>query len=285
MQGLPRQFEPLMTLYLTDRTALADIRQAAQAEFVHAVKAVPAGATTNSAAGVAHLEALHPTFAAMEEADLPLLVHGESPTPRWIFSTARRCSSIATWPYRAALPGLRVVLEHITTAMQWASCVRRASAWRRPSPPTTCCSTATTCWSVASAPTTTAACPCSSAISTRRPAGGRDLRAPRASSWVRIPPPQHRQQGNQLWLRRGIQRPQCHRTVCGGVCGSGERSTGWRTCLHFGGFYRLPRNADTITLAPGSWQVPASCPGRGLPHPLRAGETVAWRVLDQGGDS
>ena len=56
---------------------------------------------------------------------------------------------------------------------------------------------------------------------------------------------------------------------------------------HFGAdFYRLPRNTDTITLATGSWQVPAQLPlGEEYLTPLRAGETVCWHVLDQGGDS
>ena len=77
MAPLPRRFEPLMTLYLTDRTDPAEIRLAAASEFVHAVKLYPAGATTNSEAGVAQLEGLYDTLAAMEEVDLPLLIHGE----------------------------------------------------------------------------------------------------------------------------------------------------------------------------------------------------------------
>ncbi|NND67566.1 MAG: amidohydrolase family protein, partial [Halioglobus sp.] len=77
MAGLPRQFEPLMTLYLTDQTSSEDIRVAAAAAEVYAVKLYPAGATTNSEAGVAQLDALYDTLAVMEEVDLPLLVHGE----------------------------------------------------------------------------------------------------------------------------------------------------------------------------------------------------------------
>ncbi|MGB1141465.1 MAG: amidohydrolase family protein, partial [Halioglobus sp.] len=77
MTGLPRQFDPLMTLYLTDRTDATEIERAAQSDCVHAVKLYPAGATTNSAAGVAELDALYPTLAAMEKFDVPLLIHGE----------------------------------------------------------------------------------------------------------------------------------------------------------------------------------------------------------------
>ena len=70
-------FEPLMTLYLTDATTPAIIEEAAASPHVCGVKLYPAGATTNSAAGVTGLEALKPTLAAMEACDLPLLVHGE----------------------------------------------------------------------------------------------------------------------------------------------------------------------------------------------------------------
>ena len=75
--GLARQFEPLMTLYLTDQTDAEELRKAAASDFVHAVKLYPAGATTNSDAGVADLDSLYPVLAAMEEVDLPLLIHGE----------------------------------------------------------------------------------------------------------------------------------------------------------------------------------------------------------------
>ena len=66
---LPRSFEPLMTLYLTDQTDAAEIHLAAAADFVHGVKLYPAGATTNSEAGVAELDALFPTLATMEEVE------------------------------------------------------------------------------------------------------------------------------------------------------------------------------------------------------------------------
>ena len=67
MQEQPRQFEPLMTLYLTDGTRAEDIREAAATDWLAAVKLYPAGATTNSAAGVNSLEALYPVLEVMEE--------------------------------------------------------------------------------------------------------------------------------------------------------------------------------------------------------------------------
>src|SRR5689334_17203851 len=74
-------FEPLMTLYLTDATAADEIDRARDSGFVHAVKLYPAGATTNSAAGVTDLARCRATLARMEELGLPLLVHGEATDP------------------------------------------------------------------------------------------------------------------------------------------------------------------------------------------------------------
>ncbi len=124
MSALPRQFEPLMTLYLTDQTTAAEIRLAAATAGVQAVKLYPAGATTNSAAGVAQLEALFPTLAAMEEAGLPLLIHGEV-TDRDIdiFDREKVFIDRHLAPVTRRFPALRVVLEHITTtdAVQFVS--------------------------------------------------------------------------------------------------------------------------------------------------------------------
>jgi len=72
-----RDFEPLMTLYLTETTTADDIREAAESDFVHAVKYYPAGATTNSDSGVRQLERAYPAIEAMEKHGVPLLMHGE----------------------------------------------------------------------------------------------------------------------------------------------------------------------------------------------------------------
>src|SRR5262245_50593598 len=71
------EFEPLMTLYLTDNTAPEEIARARRSGAVHAVKYYPAGATTNSESGVTDLERCSRVFEAMEKAGMPLLVHGE----------------------------------------------------------------------------------------------------------------------------------------------------------------------------------------------------------------
>lgn len=117
LDGADEKFEPLMTLYLTDETSADDIRAAADSDFVKAVKLYPAGATTNSAAGVSDLSALYPTLEAMERHDLPLLVHGEvTDSEIDIFDREKVFIERHLAPIVESFPGLRVVLEHITTA-------------------------------------------------------------------------------------------------------------------------------------------------------------------------
>jgi dihydroorotase len=110
-------FEPLMTLYLTDQTAPDEVLRAANTAGIHAVKLYPAGATTNSEAGVQQLEALYPLLEAMEHHDLPLLVHGEVTDPAIdIFDREKVFIDRHLAPLVERFPALRVVLEHITTA-------------------------------------------------------------------------------------------------------------------------------------------------------------------------
>ena len=71
------RFEPLMVLYLTDKTSADDVRAAKASGFVHAAKLYPAGATTNSDSGVTSIDNIFPVLEAMAEVGLPLLVHGE----------------------------------------------------------------------------------------------------------------------------------------------------------------------------------------------------------------
>ena len=108
-------FEPLMTLYLTDSTTVADIHDA-KAAGVTAVKLYPAGATTNAASGVTHLLGRYPIFEAMAAVGMPLLIHGEV-TDRHIDIFDREKVFIDTKlaPLIVALPQLKVVFEHITT--------------------------------------------------------------------------------------------------------------------------------------------------------------------------
>lgn len=109
-------FEPLMTLYLTDNTPAGEIDAARESGFVHAVKLYPAGATTNSDAGVTDLTRCRETLARMEKLGLPLLVHGESTDPSVdVFDREAVFIERTLQPLLKEFPGLRLVFEHITT--------------------------------------------------------------------------------------------------------------------------------------------------------------------------
>ncbi|HEY7776363.1 MAG TPA: dihydroorotase [Kineobactrum sp.] len=285
MAGLPRQFEPLMTLYLTDQTDAAEIRRAAASEYVHAVKLYPAGATTNSDAGVANLENLFPTLEAMEKADLPLLVHGEV-TDRAVDIFDREKVFIDRYlaPIVQRFPGLRVVLEHITTADAVDF--------------------------VSTTPATVAATITAHHLLLNR----NDMLVGGIRPHYYCLP----------ILKRNSHQQALIRAACSGSpkfflgtdsaphsTESKENACGCAGCYtahaaielyaevfedagalpalegfaaHFGpDFYRLPRNTDTITLRKNSWQIPVSqAMGDSHMTPLRAGEHVHWQVVDQG---
>ena len=109
-------FEPLMTLYLTDDTSPDEVRRAKDSGFVHAFKLYPAGATTNSSAGVTNLRNCWPALEAMQAVGMPLLIHGEVTDPAVdLFDRERVFIDEQLIPLRAAFTNLRVVFEHITT--------------------------------------------------------------------------------------------------------------------------------------------------------------------------
>jgi len=110
-------FEPLMTLYLTEDTDPADVAAAHASGLVKAVKLYPAGATTNSASGVTDFDKVRPVLEKMAEIGLPLCVHGEvTDGDIDIFDREAVFIERVLDPIRQATPGLRVVMEHITTA-------------------------------------------------------------------------------------------------------------------------------------------------------------------------
>ena len=109
-------FQPLMTLYLTDNTPPDEIRRAKDSGFVHAVKLYPAGATTNSDAGVTALSKCYKTLEVMQEVGMPFLVHGEVTDPAIdIFDREAAFIDRVLLPLRQDMPALKVVFEHITT--------------------------------------------------------------------------------------------------------------------------------------------------------------------------
>ena len=118
LEALPADaaFQPLMTLYLTASTPLDEIKKVADSEFVHAFKLYPAGATTNSDAGVADIEAAFGLFAAMEKYGVPLLIHGEvTDAEHDIFDREKIFIDTKLNKITAQFPALRIVLEHLTT--------------------------------------------------------------------------------------------------------------------------------------------------------------------------
>ncbi|MGE8635986.1 MULTISPECIES: dihydroorotase [Achromobacter] len=115
--GNPDAFTPLMTLYLTDNTSAEEIRNAHASGQVYAVKLYPAGATTNSDAGVTDLLGkCTKALEALEKCGMPLLVHGEVTDPAIdVFDREAIFVERVMKPLRRAFPALKVVFEHITT--------------------------------------------------------------------------------------------------------------------------------------------------------------------------
>ncbi|HIG64626.1 MAG TPA: dihydroorotase [Methyloprofundus sp.] len=111
------KFTPLMVLYLTNTTTVEDVRQASLSPAVHAFKLYPAGATTNSDQGVTDLNAIFPVLTAMEELNVPLLIHGEVTAPEIdIFDRERVFIEQKLSVIHQNFPALRIVLEHVTTS-------------------------------------------------------------------------------------------------------------------------------------------------------------------------
>jgi len=110
-------FMPLMTLYLTDNTSAEEVERAFDSGIVHAFKLYPAGATTNSDAGVTDLKLCKPALNAMQRLQMPLLVHGEVTSPEVdIFDREKVFIELVLRPLHQQYQTLKIILEHITTA-------------------------------------------------------------------------------------------------------------------------------------------------------------------------
>lgn len=111
-----RQFRPLMTLYLTEDTDADDVVAGFEDGLITAVKLYPAGATTNSHSGVRNIRSVYPVFEKMARAGVPLCIHGEVTDPEVdIFDREAVFIERVLQPLRSAVPGLKIVLEHLTT--------------------------------------------------------------------------------------------------------------------------------------------------------------------------
>jgi len=285
LQALPAglAFQPLMTLYLTEDSAPAEIRRARESGFVHAVKYYPAGATTNSQSGVTDLARCDAVFEAMQEAGLPLLVHGEVTDPA-VDVFDRESVFIERHGRRLVerFPALKVVMEHLTTR-EGADFVRGARA--------------------GVAGTITA-----HHLLWNRNALFRGGLRPHAYCLPVLKREVHRlalvaaaTSGDPKFFlgtdsaphARGAKESDCG---CAGVytahaaielyaeafdqAGALDKLEGFASC-HGADFYGLPRNTDRIRLRREAWTVPASQPyGDSDLVPMRAGETISWRLVD-----
>jgi dihydroorotase len=119
LSALPvdHQFQPLMTLYLTDNSDVEDFKQASTSEYIFAAKLYPAGATTNSASGVTDLKRIYNVLEAMQENQLPLLIHGEATGDTVdIFDREKQFIDTTLQSVHNDFPELPIVFEHITTS-------------------------------------------------------------------------------------------------------------------------------------------------------------------------
>jgi dihydroorotase len=272
-------FEPLMTLYLTDNTSPDDIIAARASGFVHAVKYYPAGATTNSDSVVTDIRRVDGVLEAMQEVGLPLLLHGEVTDPGVdVFDREALFIERILAPLLQRMPGLKVVLEHITT--------RQAAEF------------------VADAPLNVAATITAHHLLYNRNAMFRGGIRPHYFCLPVLKRETHREalvsaatSGNPKFFLGTDSAPHvtaAKETACGcaGIytahaaielyaevfdgAGALDRLEGFSS--HFGpDFYGLPRNNETITLVRENHTVPAAHVG-GI-TPLRANEQLSWRLV------
>ena len=275
------EFTPLMTLYLTDNTSPDEVRRAKASGFVHAFKYYPAGATTNSDAGVSRLERAYAALAEMETEDVVLCVHGEvTDADVDVFDRERVFIGRELARIVADFPGLRVVVEHITTreAAQFvAGASRNVGATITPQ----------------------------HLVYSRNALFAGGLR-PHHYCLPVLKRETHRKalvaaatSGDPKFFlgtdsaphARGAKEHACGCAGCYSApvamglyaeafedAGSLDRLEGFASW--FGAdFYRLPRNVGQVTLVREAQPVPAVLPfGEETIVPLRAGESVRWRV-------
>jgi dihydroorotase len=278
----PSRFSPLMTLYLTDNTPPAEIERVKASGFVLAVKYYPAGATTNSDSGVTALDRVYPVLAAMERHGVVLSLHGEI-TDAAVDMFDRERVFVDTLLTRIVgdFPELKIVLEHVTT--------REATAFVRESP----------------ANVGATITPHHLLWSRNALFAGNFLR-PHLYCLPILKRETHRQaliaaatSGNPRFFLGTDSAPHAKHTketACGCAgCYSAHAALELYAevfedahalaklegfASHFGAdFYGLPRNTDSVTLVREAWDVPAEYPfGAESLVPLRAGETMRWRL-------
>ncbi len=276
-------FAPLMTLYLTDNTPVQEVDDARASGIVHGVKYYPAGATTNSDAGVTAIEKCFAVLARMEEAGLPLLVHGEVTDAEVdIFDRERIFIERVLAPLLRRFPALRVVLEHITTreGVQFVESM---------------------------GPNVAATITAHHLLLNRNALLAGGIR-PHHYCLPVLKRESHRQallaaatSGNAKFFLGSDSAPHARHAKesgcgCAGcytaltalelyaevfeAAGALNRLEAFAS-FHGADFYRLPRNSATTTLEKRPWRVPQHLPlGDELLVPLRAGEALQWKLKE-----
>lgn len=274
-------FEPLMTLYLTDNTQADEIVAAKASGFVHAVKLYPAGATTNSDAGVTDIRRCSAALEAMQRVGLPLLVHGEvTDSEIDLFDREAVFIERVMTPLRRDFPELKVVFEHITTK-DAADYVREAEG------------------------------PIGATITAHHLLYNRNAIfiggiRPHYYCLPVLKRETHRQalvaaavSGNPRFFlgtdsaphARGLKEHACGCAGCYtalhamelyaeafDAAGALDKLEGFAS-FHGPDFYGLPRNTGTLTLRREAWQLPETLPyGETELVPLRGGETLQWKA-------
>jgi len=272
------KFEPLMTLYLTDNTDPAEVLNAHASGIVHAIKYYPAGATTNSDSGITDIRKVDAVLEVMQEIGMPLLLHGEVTDPEIdIFDREAVFIDHILTPLRQRFPELKIVLEHITT--------RQAAEF------------------VASAPANVVATITAHHLLYNRNAMFQGGIRPHYYCLPVLKREMHRQalikaatSGSPKYFLGTDSAPHVKHTKetacgCAGIytahaalafyteafdqAGALDKLEAFAS-FHGPDFYGLPRNTEQVTLVRETTPVSADHPS-GV-APLRAGETLAWRL-------
>jgi len=275
-------FEPLMTLYLTDNTTAEEIERAKASGIVHGVKLYPAGATTNSDSGVTNLGHCVKALEAMEKVGMPLLAHAEvTDSDVDVFDRERVFIERNMIPLLKKFPNLKVVFEHITT-QDAADFVTQASS-------------------------NVAATVTAHHLLMNRNDMFKGGIQPHHYCLPILKREEHRvalvkaaTSGNPKFFLGTDSAPHAKHTkeaACGcagmytahtamelyaeafDLAGALDKLEGFAS-FYGADFYGLPRNTEQITLVRESWKVPASLPYEGdVLVPLRAEQMLSWKML------
>jgi dihydroorotase len=283
LRALPSgsRFQPLMTLYLTDSTSVDDIVRAAAEPSIVGAKLYPAGATTNSESGVTSVDRVEAVLSAMEEHDLPLLVHGEVTDPGVdVFDREAVFIDRVLVPLVRRLPRLRVVLEHVTTREGVAFVQAHTGQ-------VAATITAHHLLLNRNAIFAGGLCPHHYCLPVLKGEAHRQAVLEVAASahpgfflgTDSAPHPRHRKES--ACGCAGIFTAHAAIELYAEIfeaCGALDNLEAF-AALNGATFYRLPPNAGTVTLVKESWRAPDELPfGGDVLIPLRAGGEITWRL-------